>query len=129
MSKSPVSYAPLELVGAGVDPIVLDTVRRIVAGEVAPRAARLDETSAVPDDSYQALASAEASMVKLDCTDLAAEVAAQATELLGQDRDRIDLGVERILSDAKVTQVHDGTNQVQSMLSRRDIRLHHGSSS
>lgn len=65
----------------------------------------------------------EVSMVKLHCTALGVQVASECIELLGADGDRLDLGVERKLRDAKITEIYDGTNQVQSMLIARDIRL------
>lgn len=89
---------------------------RIAAGR-----AMLHATAALVDQSDTDPA-AEVAMVKLHCTDLAVEVAAEAVELLGADGDRLDLGVERQLRDAKVTQIYDGTNQVQRMLIARDIR-------
>jgi hypothetical protein len=49
-------------------------------------------------------------------------VAAEAVALLGPDGDRVDLGVERYLRDAKITEIYDGTSQVQSMIVARDIR-------
>jgi hypothetical protein len=64
---------------------------------------------------------AEVSMAKLHCTALGVRVSAACVELLGEDGDRRDLGVERRLRDAKITEIYDGTNQVQSMLVARDI--------
>lgn len=66
---------------------------------------------------------AEVAMVKLHCTTLGVRVAAACVELLGDDGDRDDIGAERRLRDAKITEIYDGTNQVQSMLVARDIRL------
>lgn len=66
---------------------------------------------------------AEVSMAKLHCTSLGVQVAAACVELLGEDGDRVELGVERRLRDAKITEIYDGTNQVQSMLIARDTRL------
>lgn len=65
----------------------------------------------------------EVSMAKLHCTTLGVRVANKCIELLGDDGDRLDIGVERRLRDAKVTEIYDGTNEVQSMLIARDIRL------
>jgi alkylation response protein AidB-like acyl-CoA dehydrogenase len=65
----------------------------------------------------------EVSMAKLHCTALGVRVSNSCVELLGQAGDRIDLGVERRLRDAKITEIYDGTNQVQSMLIAREIRL------
>ncbi|MEV6639553.1 acyl-CoA dehydrogenase family protein [Amycolatopsis sp. NPDC051371] len=66
---------------------------------------------------------AEVSMVKLHCTALGVRVSSACAELLGADGDRLDLGVERRLRDAKITEIYDGTNQIQSMLIARDLRL------
>lgn len=64
---------------------------------------------------------AEVSMAKLHCTALGVTVSSTCVELLGEDGDRRDLGVERRLRDAKITEIYDGTNQVQSMLIAREI--------
>lgn len=64
----------------------------------------------------------EVSAAKAFCTDTGVDVAQRAVELLGADGDRKDLGLERILRDAKVTQIYDGTNQIQRLLIARDIR-------
>ncbi|OZF07795.1 acyl-CoA dehydrogenase [Rhodococcus sp. 15-1154-1] len=66
---------------------------------------------------------AEVSLVKMHCTTLGTTVAARCVELLGPDGDLVSLGAERLLRDAKVAEIYDGTNQVQSMLVARDIRL------
>jgi alkylation response protein AidB-like acyl-CoA dehydrogenase len=65
----------------------------------------------------------EVSMAKLHCTALGVRVSNACVELLGQDGDRVELGVERRLRDAKITEIYDGANQVQSMLIAREIRL------
>ncbi len=64
---------------------------------------------------------AEVSMAKLHCTALGVTVSSACVELLGEDGDSTDLGVERRLRDAKVGEIYDGTNQVQSMLIARDL--------
>jgi alkylation response protein AidB-like acyl-CoA dehydrogenase len=66
---------------------------------------------------------AAVSMAKLHCTALGVRVSARCVEILGEDGDRVDLGVERRLRDAKIAEIYDGTNQVQSMLIARDLRL------
>ena len=66
---------------------------------------------------------AEVSLVKLHCTTLGTRVAATCVELLGPDGDLVSLGAERRLRDAKIAEIYDGTNQIQSMLVARDIRL------
>ncbi|OZD11628.1 acyl-CoA dehydrogenase [Rhodococcus sp. 06-156-3C] len=66
---------------------------------------------------------AEVSLVKMHCTTLGTTAAARCVELLGPDGDLVSLGAERCLRDAKIAEIYDGTNQVQSMLVARDIRL------
>ena len=77
-----------------------------------------DQVDASPDQS-----AAEVSLVKLHCTTLGTRVAATCVELLGPDGDLVALGAERRLRDAKIAEIYDGTNQIQSMLVARDIRL------
>ncbi|MQA83574.1 MAG: acyl-CoA dehydrogenase [Streptosporangiales bacterium] len=65
---------------------------------------------------------AEVSMAKLRCTDLALDVALTAAELLGAAGDLAEFEVERYVRDAKVTQIYDGTNEVQRLIIARDTR-------
>lgn len=65
---------------------------------------------------------ANVSMAKLVCTDLAVDIAGEAIDLVGIDGDLRTVGLERIFRDAKVTQIYDGTNQIQRMLIARDTR-------
>jgi alkylation response protein AidB-like acyl-CoA dehydrogenase len=46
--------------------------------------------------------------------------------ILGPYGDLADLGVERCLRDAKVTQIYDGTNEVQRLLIARDTARNAG---
>ncbi|MGQ0843834.1 MAG: acyl-CoA dehydrogenase family protein [Sporichthyaceae bacterium] len=69
-----------------------------------------------PDDPL----TAEIGMMKLACTDLGLNVALAAAELLGPEGDLVQCGVERYVRDAKVTQIYDGTNEVQRLLIARD---------
>ncbi|KQS68271.1 acyl-CoA dehydrogenase family protein [Modestobacter sp. Leaf380] len=66
---------------------------------------------------------AEVSLAKMHCTALGTRVAAACVQLLGADGDLVSLGAERLLRDAKIAEIYDGTNQIQSMLVARDIRL------
>ena len=72
-------------------------------------------------DSSPEVPVAEVSLVKLHCTTLGTRVAAACVELLGPDGDLVSLGAERRLRDAKIAEIYDGTNQIQSMLVARDI--------
>ncbi|MFV9428995.1 acyl-CoA dehydrogenase family protein [Rhodococcus aetherivorans] len=60
-------------------------------------------------------------MMKQSCTDLGWDVAAECARILGPLGDLADVGVERCLRDAKVTQIYDGTNEVQRLLIGREI--------
>ena len=88
--------------------------------EIAAARAMLVEVCELVDASTEDPL-AEVSMAKLHCTALGVSVSSACVELLGEDGDRRDLGVERRLRDAKITEIYDGTNQVQSMLIARDI--------
>ena len=59
-------------------------------------------------------------IMKQSCTDLGWRVSVEAARILGPLGDLADLGVERCLRDAKVTQIYDGTNEVQRILIGRD---------
>jgi alkylation response protein AidB-like acyl-CoA dehydrogenase len=88
---------------------------------IAAARALLYETAALVDGGA-ADAVTEVSMAKLVCTDCAMETATRMVELLGEDGDLIEFGVERFLRDAKVTQIYDGTNQIQRLLIARSLR-------
>ena len=89
---------------------------RIEAGR-----ALLFETAALVD-AHRGDPITEVSVAKLHCTDLGMEIASRAMDLVGFDGDDVGLGIERVYRDVKVTQIYDGTNQVQRMLIARDIR-------
>jgi alkylation response protein AidB-like acyl-CoA dehydrogenase len=89
--------------------------------EIAAGRSLLMEVCDLVDASYED-PTAEVAMAKLHCTALGVRVSAACAELLGDDGDRDDIGAERRLRDAKITEIYDGTNQVQSMLVARDIR-------
>ncbi|HRP98840.1 MAG TPA: acyl-CoA dehydrogenase family protein [Terrimesophilobacter sp.] len=59
-------------------------------------------------------------MMKQACTDLGWKVAVEVAGLLGTRGDDSGLGVERLVRDAKVTQIYDGTNEIQRLLISRE---------
>lgn len=71
-------------------------------------------------DLSEAPPAGQIAMMKQSCTDLGWRAACEAMRILGPYGDLADLGVERCLRDAKVTQIYDGTNEVQRMLIARD---------
>ncbi len=63
----------------------------------------------------------EASMAKIMATDLAMDASTRAVSLLGARGATTDHPVERFFRDAKVTQIYEGTNQIQRMVVAREI--------
>lgn len=59
-------------------------------------------------------------VMKQSCTDLGFQASVEATRILGPYGDLTHLGVERCLRDAKVTQIYDGTNEIQRLLIGRE---------
>ncbi|MGH3320086.1 MAG: acyl-CoA dehydrogenase family protein [Streptosporangiaceae bacterium] len=77
--------------------------------------------AAVDEDGRGEELDADVSMMKLTCTNLGMAVATEVAELLGPRGDLAESQAERYLRDAKVTQIYDGTNEVQRLLIARDI--------
>jgi alkylation response protein AidB-like acyl-CoA dehydrogenase len=65
--------------------------------------------------------SRQASIAKLTATDAAMRVTTDAVQVLGGNGYTRDYPVERLFRDAKVTQIFEGTNQVQRMVIGRDL--------
>ena len=63
-----------------------------------------------------AKARAYASMAKMLCSDVAMEVTTQAVQLHGGYGYLKEYPVERMMRDAKITQIYEGTNQIQKMI-------------
>ncbi len=65
--------------------------------------------------------SRQASIAKLTATDTAMRVATDAVQVLGGNGYTRDYPAERFFRDAKVTQIFEGTNQIQRMVIGRDL--------
>ncbi|ADB50762.1 acyl-CoA dehydrogenase family protein [Conexibacter woesei] len=89
---------------------------------IAAMRALLQQTAALVDRADGAEPVAQVSAAKLVCTDGAMAICDELVDLLGPDGDDERHGVERYLRDAKVTQIYDGTNQIQRLLIARDVR-------
>ncbi len=63
----------------------------------------------------------EASMVKLWCSEMAGRVTNQAVQALGGYGYIREFGVERMMRDAKITQIYDGTNDIQKLIIARRV--------
>ena len=70
------------------------------------------------DESELTKASA---MAKLYCTDTAMEVTTEAVQILGGYGYIREYPVERMMRDAKITQIYEGTNEVQRLVIAREM--------
>jgi alkylation response protein AidB-like acyl-CoA dehydrogenase len=62
-----------------------------------------------------------AAMAKLFCSDAAMEVTADAVQVLGGYGYMREYPVERMMRDAKITQIYEGTNQIQRLVIARQM--------
>ena len=60
-------------------------------------------------------------MAKLYCTDVAMEVTTDAVQILGGYGYIHEYPVERMMRDAKITQIYEGTNQIQRLVIAREM--------
>jgi len=65
--------------------------------------------------------SRQASIAKLVCTDAAMQVSTDAVQVLGGAGYTKDFPVERMMREAKVMQIFEGTNQIQRMVIARHL--------
>jgi alkylation response protein AidB-like acyl-CoA dehydrogenase len=80
---------------------------------------------------YRAAAKADAhepdlgkysAMAKLFCSDAAMDVTVEAVQVLGGNGYVNDYPVERMMRDAKLTQIYEGTNEIQRLVIARTLR-------
>ncbi|HEY8498784.1 MAG TPA: acyl-CoA dehydrogenase family protein, partial [Limnochordales bacterium] len=62
-----------------------------------------------------------AAMAKLFCSDVAMRVTTDAVQLLGGYGYIKEHPVERMMRDAKITQIYEGTNQIQRLVIARSL--------
>jgi alkylation response protein AidB-like acyl-CoA dehydrogenase len=60
-------------------------------------------------------------MAKLYCTDVAMEVTTEAVQILGGYGYIREYPVERMMRDAKITQLYEGTNEIQRLVIAREM--------
>jgi len=60
-------------------------------------------------------------MTKLYCTDVAMEVTTDAVQILGGYGYMQEYPVERMMRDAKIAQIYEGTNQIQRLVIAREM--------
>src|SRR6201996_1570424 len=61
-------------------------------------------------------------MAKLFCSDTAMKVTVEAVQILGGDGYVKEYPVERMMRDAKITQIYEGTNEIQRLVIARTMR-------
>jgi alkylation response protein AidB-like acyl-CoA dehydrogenase len=61
-------------------------------------------------------------MAKLFCSDVAMRVTVEAVQVLGGYGYVKDYPVERMMRDAKITQIYEGTNEIQRLVIARSLR-------
>lgn len=71
-------------------------------------------------DENPDVAPGQIGIMKQSCTDLGWDVSLECMRILGAWGDLMDIGVERCLRDSKVTQIYDGTNEIQRLLIGRE---------
>ena len=57
-----------------------------------------------------------AAMAKMAATNLAREVTEEAVQMLGGNGYMREYHVERMMRDAKITQIYEGTNEIQKLV-------------
>jgi alkylation response protein AidB-like acyl-CoA dehydrogenase len=62
-----------------------------------------------------------ASMAKLFCSDTAMKVSVDALQLHGGAGYLSDFPIERMLRDAKITQIYEGANEIQKLIIAKDV--------
>ena len=60
-------------------------------------------------------------MAKCFASDVAMEVTTNAVQLFGGYGYTVDFPVERYMRDAKITQIYEGTNQIQRIVMARAL--------
>jgi alkylation response protein AidB-like acyl-CoA dehydrogenase len=91
-----------------------------LASELAMTDAWLDHVASLVDGEAEDF-SIEASIAKLRASDLAMRMSTEAVQMYGGYGYCRDFRVERLMRDAKVTQIWEGTNQIQRQLIGRSF--------
>jgi len=92
-----------------------------MAVQVESARALLYKTTRLYDENFGNVTPFSA-MCKLLCTDVAMRVTTDAVQVLGGYGCMKDYPVERMMRDAKVTQIYEGTNQIQRIIIGKSLR-------
>lgn len=99
----------------GIQFMIADMATSIIAARLLVHRAAREVDSGAPG------AGCTASMAKLFASDTAMRVTTDAVQILGGYGYTKDYPVERFMRDAKVTQIFEGTNQIQRMIIARQL--------
>jgi alkylation response protein AidB-like acyl-CoA dehydrogenase len=100
---------------------------QMVRGMIAEMAVKVESSRSL---LYRAVEAIEAdpvqgrtlaSMAKMLCSDTAMSVATDAVQLHGGYGYLEDYPVERMMRDAKITQIYEGTNQIQRLIIAKSV--------
>ncbi len=96
---------------------LLYSVTRAMDRDIAPAIAKALKEGITVFDAMKSLGSKrwtkESAMVKLMCSDMAMRVTTDCVQMCGGVGYMRDFPVEKFMRDAKITQIYEGTNQVQ----------------
>ncbi|MGH3466413.1 MAG: acyl-CoA dehydrogenase family protein, partial [Thermocrispum sp.] len=99
----------------GVQFMIADMAMKVEAARHLVYAAAAKVERGTPDASF---ASSDA---KTFASDVAMEVTTDAVQVLGGAGYTRDFPVERMMRDAKITQIYEGTNQIQRLVMARAL--------
>jgi alkylation response protein AidB-like acyl-CoA dehydrogenase len=95
--------------------------RTCAARELLYRVGHMIDTDDTQTPVDTATLTRYSAMAKLICTDVAMDVSTDAVQLLGGYGYVQEYPVERMMRDAKITQIYEGTNQVQRLVIARNL--------
>lgn len=95
--------------------------RKLATMATKIEAARLLVYAAAEKKQRQLPCKKEASMAKKFASDTAVEVSTEAVQICGGMGYTRDLPVERYFRDAKVTQIYEGTNEIQQLVIAKEL--------
>ena len=95
---------------------------QMIRGTIADLATEIEAARQLLYRSCQAVENEEpeartlASMAKLFCSNVAMKVATESVQLHGGAGYLTDFPVERMMRDAKITQIYEGTSEIQKLI-------------